>query len=166
MIHYNYDKLFQQLKKRNISIYKLEEKMGITRGLLGRLRKNCNTTIDTLAQIAYVSGIERIEEMVTFIDIRKGKECEISISFDVFFDDTLKKLNINENDLIKIYGISKSILETMKANDQKIELSEIITIANKLHIRIDEIMTVNYIYIGSHKKTLISNLFSYSMSYT
>lgn len=121
--------------------------MGVTRGLLGRLRKNCNTTIDTLAQIAYVSGIERIEDMVTFIDTRKGKECEVSISFDVFFDDTLKKLKISEDDLINIYDISKTVLKMMKVNDQKIELGEIISIANKLHIRIDDIMTVSYIYI-------------------
>ena len=137
MIQYNYDKLFEYLKKKKISIYALEEKHGITRGILGRLRKGYNTSIDTLAQIADVAGIEDISEMVEFRKVERRK----ARSFSIFFEKTLKELHLSEKDLIEAYGISNDLLQRMKEDDPSVTIEEIRDIANRLNI--DTI----YIYI-------------------
>ena len=49
-----YDKLWETLKKRNISQYKLVKEYGISSGQLDRLRKNGNVstyTLDVLCKI-------------------------------------------------------------------------------------------------------------------
>lgn len=49
-----YDKLWETLKKRGISQYKLIKEYGISTGQLDRLRKNANVntyTLDTLCKI-------------------------------------------------------------------------------------------------------------------
>ena len=60
---FTYDKLWQTMKERGISQYKLEKEYNISRGTISTLRKNGNVTVytlDTLCQILHC----RIEDIL------------------------------------------------------------------------------------------------------
>ena len=61
-----YDRLWQTMKKKGVSQYKLTREYGFSNGQLDRLRKNENVnmyTIDTLCRILQC----RIEEIAEFV---------------------------------------------------------------------------------------------------
>ncbi|MBQ3177974.1 MAG: helix-turn-helix transcriptional regulator [Clostridia bacterium] len=63
---FTYDKLWQTMKERGISQYKLEKDYNISRGTISTLRKNGNVTVytlDTLCQILHC----RVEDILEII---------------------------------------------------------------------------------------------------
>ena len=61
-----FDRLWQTMRERNISQYKLIKTYGISTGQLDRLRKNENVNTYTLAQLCSIlqCGLEDIAEHV------------------------------------------------------------------------------------------------------
>lgn len=53
-----YDKLWETMKKRNVSQYKLLKEYGYSRGQLDRLRKNQNVSTYTLDQLCKILDCE------------------------------------------------------------------------------------------------------------
>ncbi len=64
MVRYN--RLWDTMKARNITQYKLIKKYGISTGLLDRLRKNKDVSTYTLAGLCKILNC-RIEEIVEYI---------------------------------------------------------------------------------------------------
>jgi len=70
---FTYDKLWQTMKERGISQYKLEKEYNISRGTISTLRKNGNVTVytlDTLCQILHC----RIEDILEIIPDEESNE--------------------------------------------------------------------------------------------
>ena len=70
---FTYDKLWQTMKERGISQYKLEKDYNISRGTISTLRKNGNVTVytlDTLCQILHC----RIEDILEIIPDEESPE--------------------------------------------------------------------------------------------
>lgn len=70
---FTYDKLWQTMKERGISQYKLEKDYNISRGTISTLRKNGNVTVytlDTLCQILHC----RIEDILEIIPDEESSE--------------------------------------------------------------------------------------------
>lgn len=70
---FTYDKLWQTMKERGISQYKLEKEYNISRGTISTLRKNGNVTVytlDTLCQILHC----RIEDILEIIPDEESSE--------------------------------------------------------------------------------------------
>lgn len=70
---FTYDKLWQTMKERGISQYKLEKDYNISRGTISTLRKNGNVTVytlDTLCQILHC----RIEDILEIIPDEESNE--------------------------------------------------------------------------------------------
>ena len=53
-----YDKLWETMKKKNVSQYKLLKEFGYSRGQLDRLRKNQNVSTYTLDQLCKILACE------------------------------------------------------------------------------------------------------------
>ncbi|MBQ1206394.1 MAG: helix-turn-helix transcriptional regulator [Clostridia bacterium] len=53
-----YDKLWETMKKKNVSQYKLLKEFGYSRGQLDRLRKNQNVSTYTLDQLCKILDCE------------------------------------------------------------------------------------------------------------
>ena len=62
-----YDKLWETMKKRDISQYKLIKDYGVSSGQLDRLRKNGNVSTYTLNQLCKILNC-RIEDIAEYID--------------------------------------------------------------------------------------------------
>ncbi len=60
-----YDKLWETLKKKNISQYKLIKNYKISTGQLDRLRKNCNVSTYTLNQLCEILNC-KLEEIAEY----------------------------------------------------------------------------------------------------
>ena len=70
---FTYDKLWQTMKERGTSQYKLEKDYNISRGTISTLRKNGNVTVytlDTLCQILHC----RIEDILEIIPDEESPE--------------------------------------------------------------------------------------------
>jgi DNA-binding Xre family transcriptional regulator len=70
---FTYDKLWQTMKERGISQYKLEKEYNISRGTISTLRKNGNVTVytlDTLCQILHC----RIEDILEILPDEESNE--------------------------------------------------------------------------------------------
>ncbi len=70
---FTYDKLWQTMKERGISQYKLEKDYNISRGTISTLRKNGNVTVytlDTLCQILHC----RIEDILEILPDEESPE--------------------------------------------------------------------------------------------
>lgn len=67
----SYEPLWETLKKRNISQYDLIKKYHVGTGLLDRLRKNQNITLNTIENLCVVLDCE-IEEIVKIVREKKG----------------------------------------------------------------------------------------------
>ncbi len=65
-----YDKLWDTLKEKNISQYKLIKQYGISTGQLDRLRKNDNVSSFTLDKLCTILHC-RLEDIAEFIDTSK-----------------------------------------------------------------------------------------------
>lgn len=62
-----YNKLWDTMKQRGISQYKLIHEYGISTGQLDRLRKNNNVSTYTLSQLCAILDCE-LEDIAEFID--------------------------------------------------------------------------------------------------
>ncbi len=62
-----YDKLWDTLKEKNISQYKLIKTYGISTGQLDRLRKNDNVSTFTLDKLCTILKC-RLEDIAEFVD--------------------------------------------------------------------------------------------------
>lgn len=60
-----YDKLWETLKRKNISQYKLIKNYKISTGQLDRLRKNCNVSTYTLNQLCEILNC-KLEEIAEY----------------------------------------------------------------------------------------------------
>ncbi len=68
-----YTKLWQTMKERGVSQYKLEKEYNFSRGTLNTLRKNGNVTVCTLDSLCRILHC-RIEDIVEYIpDEESGK---------------------------------------------------------------------------------------------
>lgn len=65
-----FDKLWDTLKERNISQYKLIKEFGISSGQLDRLRKNANVSTYTLNQLCKILKCE-LSDIAEFIPEKK-----------------------------------------------------------------------------------------------
>ncbi len=68
-----YTKLWQTMKERGISQYKLEKKYNFSRGTLNTLRKNGNITTYTLDTLCRILNC-RIEDIVEYIPDAENTE--------------------------------------------------------------------------------------------
>ncbi len=66
-----YDRLWNTLKQKNISQYKLIKEYGISTGQLDRLRKNENVSSFTLDKLCTILKC-RLEDIAEFIDISEN----------------------------------------------------------------------------------------------
>lgn len=62
-----FDRLWETMKKRGISQYKLIKLYGISTGQLDRLRKNGNVNTFTLSQLCKILNC-RLEDIAEYID--------------------------------------------------------------------------------------------------
>ena len=62
-----FDRLWETMKKRGISQYKLIKVYGISTGQLDRLRKNGNVNTFTLSQLCRILNC-RLEDIAEYID--------------------------------------------------------------------------------------------------
>lgn len=62
-----FDRLWETMKKRGISQYKLIKVYGISTGQLDRLRKNGNVNTFTLSQLCKILNC-RLEDIAEYID--------------------------------------------------------------------------------------------------
>ncbi|MBR4960395.1 MAG: helix-turn-helix transcriptional regulator [Clostridia bacterium] len=67
-----YTKLWQTMKERCVSQYKLEKEHNISRGTLNTLRKNGNVTVYTLDTLCRILNC-RIEDIVEYIPDEEHK---------------------------------------------------------------------------------------------
>lgn len=67
-----YDKLWQTMKDRGISQYKLIKNYGISTGQLDRLRKNDNVNSFTLDRLCTILNC-RLEDIAEFVDTTNKK---------------------------------------------------------------------------------------------
>ncbi|MDD5833106.1 MAG: helix-turn-helix transcriptional regulator [Clostridiales bacterium] len=63
----SFDPLWDTLKKRNISQYKLIKQYGISSGQLDRLRKNGNISTYTLNQLCVILNC-KLEDIAVFVN--------------------------------------------------------------------------------------------------
>ena len=63
----SFDPLWNTLKKRNISQYKLIKQYGISSGQLDRLRKNGNISTYTLNQLCVILNC-KLEDIAVFVN--------------------------------------------------------------------------------------------------
>lgn len=69
-----YTKLWQTMKERGISQYKLEKEYSFSRGTLNTLRKNGNVTVYTLDTLCRILDC-RLEDIAEYVpDAENGKE--------------------------------------------------------------------------------------------
>lgn len=61
-----YDKLWETMKKKNVSQYKLLKEFGYSRGQLDRLRKNQNVSTYTLDQLCKILDC-KLEDIVEYV---------------------------------------------------------------------------------------------------
>lgn len=61
-----YDKLWETMKKKNVSQYKLLREFGYSRGQLDRLRKNQNVSTYTLDQLCKILDC-KLEDIVEYV---------------------------------------------------------------------------------------------------
>jgi DNA-binding Xre family transcriptional regulator len=61
-----YDKLWETMKKKNVSQYKLLMEFGYSRGQLDRLRKNQNVSTYTLDQLCKILDC-KLEDIVEYV---------------------------------------------------------------------------------------------------
>ncbi|MBQ3590659.1 MAG: helix-turn-helix transcriptional regulator [Clostridia bacterium] len=62
----SYERLWQTMKERGVSQYKLVEEYGISKGTLDKLRKNTHITTFTLENFCRILNC-RIEDIVEYI---------------------------------------------------------------------------------------------------
>ena len=62
----SYEPLFETIKRKNISIYKLINTYGISRGMIDNLRHNRSITMASLNQLMTTLGINDITEVIRY----------------------------------------------------------------------------------------------------
>lgn len=62
----SYEPLFETIKRKNISIYKLINTYGISRGMIDNLRHNRSITMASLNQLMETLGINDITEVIRY----------------------------------------------------------------------------------------------------
>ena len=67
-----YDKLWQTLKERGISQYRLINEFHVSTGQLDRLRKNANVITYTLNQLCMILGC-RLEDIAEYVESEDEK---------------------------------------------------------------------------------------------
>lgn len=67
-----YDKLWQTLKERGISQYRLINEFHVSTGQLDRLRKNANVNTYTLNQLCMILGC-RLEDIAEYVESEDEK---------------------------------------------------------------------------------------------
>ena len=63
----SYTKLWETMKKRNVSQYKLIQQHGISTGQLDRLRKNENVSTHTLNELCKILSC-RLEDIAEYVE--------------------------------------------------------------------------------------------------
>jgi len=60
-----YEKLYETLKAKGITTYKLEKEYGISKGQLDRLKKNASVTMHTIDMLCEILDC-RVEDIMTY----------------------------------------------------------------------------------------------------